>query len=394
MRRLAGILLALLAVGAGLAAGQPAPESFGVTPRVTVEDAQAGETYLLQVTVQNHLDSESTITVTTQGEGGSWISTDPASGFRMPAQSDRSVQVTVVVPAGAGPGNRTPLLTFTTEPKGGGSQPVSVGASTHVDINVGGNVVAKLTWLDGRAEDALEGQPVPAFVQVRNDGNVRTTAEATGQCLHFEDGDLVLGNATGSLVVLPGEVAEVPLQFTDHLHVGQYRARLGAADGSFQVEDEFKVFGAGERAPDGILRAITHVPYGSVGKPLRLDAWFENVGNVTVNSAAFHGEVQRDGELLATLDSEGLVVPAGAHANLTAYWTPPSAGTYLVTGHVTYDGYKTLGSQSPLNVRASAGGVASWWWILIVLVVLTLLAWLWAWRKGRRDAEKAGRGRR
>lgn len=392
MSRLAGFALALLALGAGLAAGQSSPESFGVTPRVAVANAQPGETYLLQVVVQNHLDSESTITVSTQGDGGSWIATQPGSGFKMPAQSDRIVQVTVAVPASAGPGNRTPLLTFTTEPKGGGSQPVSVGASVHVDIDVGGQPFARLTWLDGRAEDAVEGNPVPAFVQVRNDGNVRTTAEATGQCLHFEGGGLVLGNASGSLDLRPGEVAEVPLQFTTHLHVGQYRARLGAADGSFQVEDEFKVVSPGERPPDGVLRAITHVPYGSVGKPLRLDAWFENTGNVTVSSAVFHAEVRRGDELQAALDSEALVVAAGAHANLTAYWTPPSAGTYLVAGHVTYDGYRTLESQSLLNVRmATAAAIASWWWILVVLVVLTLVAWFWAWRKGRRDAEKARR---
>lgn len=387
-RAIPGVLAALLVLGTALVAGQGPGEGLGLSPpRIDLPDAQPGQTYLRTVQVQNPSSTPSGIGIQRSGEVAAWTKTDPAGNFTIPARSVREVALSIAVPSNAALGDHAGQLTFIADPK---EAPDGSGASFRpavgllLNFTVGGEAVTRLTWLDGRADDAESGQPVPAFVTVRNDGNVRATAEATADAHRFDGGGPVLSQASGSLEVLPGETAEVPLQFPAGLPVGQYLARLAAKDGAFEAEDEFKVLPPGGQAPDGLLRAIVHVPFGKAGQPVRLDAWFENTGNLTIRSAAFHGEVHRGDALLATVESQALVVEAGRHANLTAYWTPTKAGTYVVSGHVTYDGYQSLPTESLLNVKDAAGGAFPWWWILVALLVLAAGFGIWAWRSDRR----------
>lgn len=386
-----GPLLCALALSAGLAGGQGGGEGLGVSPpTIDLADAQAGETYLRTVQVQNPTDTPSGIGIQRSGEVADWTTSDPPSNFTIPAHAVRNVALTIRVPAGAALGSHSGQLTFIADPK----EPPSGSGSTFrpavgllLNATVGGDAVARLTWLSARVEDAVQGAPVHAFVTARNDGNVRSTAEAQGQVLPFAEDAPVLSEADGSQVLLPGETAEVPVTFAAGLAIGQYRARL-TADGLDETLP-FKVTAAGLVAPDGELRAILAPPRSPAGRPLRMDAWFENTGNASIASATFHGEVRRGSELLATVESESLVVPVGSSVNLTLYWTPPDAGVYIVSGHVTYDGYRTLPKETVLNV--TAGGLVdfdSWWWLLLLLVILALLAILWAWRKGRRDRQR------
>lgn len=401
-RRLLLALLALAVLAAGLAptSAQGNDQGLGMSPeRFTVPTAQPGETYQLTVILQNRRGFEDTIDVALDGEAGAWASTDPAGPFALAAGADRPIVVRIAVPSSAGPGTRDGLIRFTgtasTDPDGTGAS-VRPSLGLLLNATVGGQATVRLAWLGVRADDAEAGQPVPAFIQVRNDGNVRTTAEATGEVLPFLEDSPVLSSARGSLVVLPGETSEVPVLFPAGLAIGQYRARLTSADGSFTGTDEFKVVAPGQKAPSGTLRVLEHSNQATVGRPVRVDGWFENSGSTGIASARLTLELRRDGELVQVSSSEALAVAAGTHANLTAYVTPDRAGEYTLSGTVAYDGFLTAPRESRLRATAEAGGLASWWWILLVLVVLTLLAWLWAWRKGRRDrqAEERSNGRR
>jgi hypothetical protein len=388
---LAALALALVAVLAPALAQQP--ESLGLSPeRFEVGTAQAGEEYVRDLHLQNQFDSSSTIEVSMSGAAGAWAVTDPAGPFTMGPRSSRVVTLTVSVPAGTGPGARQGQVTFTTEPKGspdGSGTSNRFGVGLLMNITVGGDAVVRLAYTGARVEDAEQGQPVRAFVAVRNDGNVRATAEASGEVLPFS-GNGTLANATGSLAVVPGESAEVPVTFAAGLPVGQYRAHLVAA--GLDQSLPFKVTAPGIVAPDGELHAIVAPPRTQAGRPVRIDPWFEDTGAGAIGSAVFHGEVRRDGELLEVLGSESLAVQPGQSVNLTVYWTPPQAGAYTVSGHVTYDGYQTLEKESILNVTPRNVDSASWWWLLLVLVLLALAAVAWAWRKGRRDlARRRGR---
>jgi hypothetical protein len=385
------VLLLLLAGLAAVPADAQADGKFAISPgRHDIADAQAGQSYLRSVQVQNEFDTPSTITVTTSGEAGAWTATQPASGFAIAARGSATVQLTVTVPPGAGPGNRTGWVNFTTEPKGAsggsGSSSLRFGAALALDVRVGGQAVERLVWLSSRVEDAPFGEPVHAFVRVRNEGNVRTLAEVAGAVLPFREDQPVLSSSTGSLEVVSGEEAEVAVTFPAGLALGQYRARL-SADG-FNETREFKVTAEGARAPAGELRSVTAEGPLRAGRTGTLLARFANTGTVDIGSATFHGEIRRDGGLVASVASPAAAVAAGANATLEVAWTPAEAGVYVLTGSVTYDGYESLPNEARLEVHPGAGTTGFPWWILLVLAALGIvLVLLWL---SRRKAARPG----
>lgn len=397
MRRGVALVLAV----AVLAAAWPAtaqPQSLGVTPgRIGIADAQPAQTYLRSVSLQNQLDSDSTMTVETQGAAAAWVSTQPASGFTVPARTNRDVVLSIAVPADAGPGRYDAVVTFTTEPKAdpqGSGQSLRPSVGVTLNFTVGGVARELLAWSDPRAEDAAANGPVTARLHARNDGNVATDARAAGEVLPFQGTD-VLARADGTLRLDPGEEGDVVLTFPAGLPVGQYRVRLSSMQAvAFEGFAEFKVVAAGT-APDGVLRGVNHEPLGIAGQPVRLDAWFENTGSLTVSQAKWTGEVRQDGRLLAPVASDALTVAPGQHVNLTFYWTPPEPGTYRIHGTVLYDGYLTLPAESILNVVAppAAASGLPWVWILLamLLVVVGLVLYLVLRRKDKRPPSAASR---
>ncbi|MFA5945209.1 MAG: hypothetical protein WC876_12175, partial [Candidatus Thermoplasmatota archaeon] len=254
------IAIVAIVLAAGLVGGQGSGEGLGVSPpSLDLVDAQGGETYLRTVQVQNPTDTPSGIGILRSGTVASWTTSDPAGNFTIPPRSVREVSLSIAVPAGAGLGEHSGQLTFIADPK---AAPDGSGASFRpavgllLNVTVGGAAVARLAWISARVEDAPVDTAVHAFVLVRNDGNVRTTAEASGQVIPF-DSNGTLAEASGSLLLQPGEQAEVPVTFAAGLAIGQYRARLRSppADG-FEETHPFKVLPPGGQAPDGVLRAI------------------------------------------------------------------------------------------------------------------------------------------
>lgn len=387
------LLLHVLAALAPAPAAAQADGRFAISPgRHDIVDGQAGQTYLRSVMVQNEFDTPSTITVTTSGDAGAWTTTQPASGFVIAARGAATVQLSIAVPSGAGPGNRTGWVNFTTEPKGSGgagSSSLRFGAALALDVRLGGEAVERLVWLSARVEDAPVGEPVHAFVRVRNDGNVRTLAEATGKVLPFRADDPLLSESSGSSQVLPGAEVEVAVTFPAGLAIGQYRARLTADN--FSETDEFKVTAEGARAPSGELRSLTAVGELRAGETGTLRARFANTGTVAIASAEFRGEIRQDGRLVATVASSSAAVAAGDNATLDLAWTPAAAGVYVLSGSVAYDGYETLPNEARLEVHGDSSGGPSTWWLWVVLAALAVVL-LILWVSRRKDKRKPGTG--
>ncbi len=57
--------------------------------------------------------------------------------------------------------------------------------------------------------------------------------------------------------------------------------------------------------------------------------------------AKFTGEVYVDGNLVDTIESNELLLPIGASETLASYLTIESPGSYVVRGHVEYEGRTT-----------------------------------------------------
>src|SRR5688572_24458063 len=199
-------------------------ESLGLSPgRYDVPTAQPGEAYVRELHLQNQFDDASDIEVTFQGEAGEWASTDPGGAFTVPPRSSRTVTLTVQVPGDAGPGSHQGQVTFTTESKeqpDGSGAAIRHGVGLLLNVTVGGEPVVRLEWLSARVEDAEQGQPVLAYVLVRNDGNVRAQPEAEGQVLPFDADEPVLSQGSGASALRPGEQGEVEVVFPAGLEVG------------------------------------------------------------------------------------------------------------------------------------------------------------------------------
>ncbi|MFO1532341.1 MAG: hypothetical protein ABR562_01365 [Thermoplasmatota archaeon] len=374
--------------------GQAGCNSVGVTPiAMAVADAQPGQSYVRSVTVQNPCPYGRDIAIAAEGEAGPWMSTSPSGSFHLGPADQRSVQVTIQVPALAGPGGREALLRFTgaaTQDESGNSQ-VAVAAAVPLNVTVGGTAVVRLGWTEADASDVESLNPPVGHANATNTGNVAATARMAATVTAL-DGTAVLARGNGSLTLKAGDSGRFTVYFTDKLPVGQYVMHFqSTVPQGFAADRPFKVTVPGEHPPSGTLLAIQHAPYGTAGLPLRIDGTFRNDGNVAIRAAQLKAEVKQGGELLAALESPVLAVPVGATVNLTAYWTPPAAGTYDLAGHVVYDGYVTPDSTSPVNAKAAAGLGFPWWILLVagLVVVGGLAAWLLAGR--RRDGPKPGR---
>lgn len=368
-------VLVLIVAVAALAVQAQTHESLGLTPgQIDLPAAQAGESYVSKVQVQNQYDSTSTMTIDRDGAAGAWASTSPANTFTIPPGKVQNVTVTITVPAGMGPGTRLGEVRFTTEPK---NAPSGSGAATRaavgllLNVTVGGERVVKLVWKGVRVPDATAGAAPVGYATVENDGNVAAAATMEANISVLGEARVIqAANATARLD--PGTELEIPVAFAAALPTGQYVMHfVSRKPAGFTRDVDFRVLRPGEGPqPHGLLNAIRHVPYGNAGQPVRIDGWFENDGPVAIGSAKFTAEVRQGDALLAALASDVLAVPAGQRVNLTVYWTPPGAGAYTIVGHVTYDGYSTLESTSPLNVNAATAAFP--WWLLWLLAAVAV----------------------
>ena len=385
-------LLALLAAAllAPALADAQGP-AIGVSPgEVVLPDAQAGQTVVRAVTVQNRFAEPTTFTVTTNGTAGGWTTVTPAGPVTVPANTNQRFELAIAVPDGTGPGTRTGQVTFTTEakePASGSGSSVQRAVGVLLNVTVGGEARRTIAWVEATAPDVPVGTTLLVHALARNDGNVRSPATARATVTPFPSGDEVLAQGEGTVELDAGARGNATIALGAGLPIGQYWVHVQSVDPpGFNATLDVKVTAAGG-APDGRLRAITNPIRVGTGKPVTFAAWFESTGGPDVAAARFVGEVRRDGEVVASLGSAARAVPSGTHANLTAVWTPASAGAYTVVGHVEYDGFRTPESEGRIEVSVPGPDLLWLVWVLIALVAAGGIVWFIAWRR-RRDRDR------
>lgn len=370
----AALAVAVLCVAAALASAQGGG-SLGISPgQVTLPDAQPGETSHVTVRLQNQYSTASTFTVERNGTAGQWTVVDAGDSFTMAAGTTKTIGLAITPPEGAGPGNHTGQVTFYRQ----ASSTTREGVGVLLVVHVGGEERRAITWVGATADDVQVGRSLLANLTARNDGNVRTTAQAHAEVTPF-GGGAVLAQGNGSIVLDPGQTGDVVIVLGADLPIGQYLVRVTSTDpAGFDETLDAKVTAEGV-APDGRLRAITNPLRVPAGKPLTVAAWFESTGDVPIANARFSGQVLKGDEVVASLGSDGVAIAAHAHANLTAVWTPASGGAYRIVGHVEYDGFRTPDVEGRVEVGPAStaswllvGIVAALFLVAVVLVVLVL----------------------
>lgn len=102
----------------------------------------------------------------------------------------------------------------------------------------------------------------------------------------------------------------------------------------------------------GELERISLNPWSTVGEAVKLTGVFTNTGEVGVNGTP-RLDISKDGKLVATANSDPLLVLPRQTANLVAYFAPASAGQYDIDGHVAYANKQTEDKATILNVQDS-----------------------------------------
>lgn len=362
-------VLAVLCAAAVLAGAQGGG-SLGVAPgQVTLPDAQPGETSHATIKLQNQYDTASAFTVERNGTAGQWTVPDSGASFTVAARTTKTIVLAITPPEDAGPGNHTGQVTFYRQ----ASSTTREGVGVLLLVHVGGEERRLISWVGATVEDVQVGRSLLANVTARNDGNVRTTAQAHADVTPLAGG-AVVAQGDGSLVLDPGQTGDVVIVLGSSLPIGQYLVRITSTDPvGFDETLDAKVTADGV-APDGVLRAITNPIRVPAGKPVTISAWFESTGDVPVASARFSGQVLKGDEVVASLGSDGIPVASHAHANLTAVWTPASGGAYRIVGHVEYDGFRTPDSEGRIEVGAASG--ISWLLVGIVVALFVVAAGL------------------
>lgn len=341
-------------------------QSLGVAPgQVTLPDAQPGVTAHATVRLQNQYDTASAFTVERSGTAGQWTLVDAGDSFTVAPRTTKTIGLAITPPEDAGPGNHTGQVTFYRQ----ASSTTREGVGVLLSVHVGGEERRSVAWVGATVDDVQVGRSLLANLTARNDGNVRTTAQAHAEVTPLAGGGIV-AQGNGSLDLDPGQAGDVVIVLGSGLPVGQYLVRVTSTDpAGFDETLDVKVT-AQDVAPDGVLRAISNPIRVPAGRPVTISAWFESTGDVPVASARFSAQVLKDGEVVATLGSDGVAVPAHAHANLTAVWTPASGGAYRIVGHVAYDGFRTLDSEGRIEVGPASGTS----WLLVGIVVALFIA--------------------
>lgn len=347
-------VIVLLAMGLLIPPTVAAEEGFGVSPaEIEIAGAQHGVSYREYVTVQNEFDSETTVSLNLTGDLASWTTLGRESGFTMKPRSQARLNVTITIPQDAVNGSYEGKLHITADEK---DQPSGSGASIRhsvavlLDVRVGGEPHVDIVWRSPEAVDVEVGSPPRVSAQVVNQGNVLTEVGLRATITPLPDGDAV-AKTEATLEVIPGEERRVHLPFESALAEGIYRAHIvSTGPGDLDENVTFKVVPPGTLGKDGLLRFFDLPRKVQAGQPVKVAAVFENVGNATISRAKARAEVLRDGQRVAVLESDPLVVSEGEEVNLTDYFTPEEPGRYTIKGYAVYDGFRTETKRSSVQV--------------------------------------------
>jgi hypothetical protein len=171
------------------------------------------------------------------------------------------------------------------------------------------------------------------------------------------DGAVVVSVTYSDKEVATNRKEIIPVEWdTAESKSGDYVAKVSVLLGPEVLETKdlpFKLFPPGALTRQGNLTSTTWEGAPAVGAVTKILATFVNTGGIDT-MAKFTGEVYVDGNLVGTIESNELLVPIGASETLTSYLTVESPGSYVIKGHVEYEGRTTDTEELSFDVSGAA----------------------------------------
>jgi hypothetical protein len=370
-----GALALLLSLIFFTSASIPVNAAVGlaVSPSVvSINDMLRGSTANTTITVYNPSDSPLDYVANVSASISDTISVAPNAGS-VAGKSSVPLTVTVHVSETKPNGDYTGSIVINASASARGQVTIAPAIEVKASYSVTDIETQGLTVTDVQLYDTELGSPFPFLVNGTGTGNV----DSVGY-LRIDLRDIKTNASVGTynssqftITSRKTESASGTYGNGSNVPVGQYSARADVifnGTSIYNVTKQVEVFERGVLKSKGELERISLNPWSTVGETVKLTGVFTNTGEVGVNGT-LRLEISKDGKLVATANSDPLLVLPGQTANLVAYFSPTSAGKYQIDGHVAYANKQTEDKATILNVQDSGANL-----LLIGGVTVTLLA--------------------
>jgi uncharacterized membrane protein len=383
LRRLIALALVVAATGfvaaAALAADQPAVTGLYLTTRYPALTVKAGETATIDLSLHNYKLPPQELSLSVPEIAPGWKATvlgggQPVAAVEVAPDADERLQLRLVPPAGAGPGD----YHFTVEAKGANDQDQKLA----ITVTVGEEVPAKLKLTTNFPD--LRGTATTAFkyrVSVTNDSGRDTTLNLSGDApKNFQ---VTFAEAYGSqqLTSIPIEAGkskdvDVALSIPRETPAGDYKLSVHAKtdQASADLSLTLTILGQPRLTLSGVNGRLSGTAYA--GQSSELTVVLRNDGS----------EAAHDIELSATTPDQWKAVfdpktvqqlAAGAEQEVKVTLTPSPraiAGDYQATFRASATG----GISESANFRITVLTSTLWGAIGIAIIAIALLVVVFA----------------
>jgi len=341
-----------------LSAGSAHAVSIGISPAdIGFEDLLKGGYAEKTIAVSTSSETYVNFAMSAQGDIKDWIEFEPSEGAISRASMKR---VTVIVrpPGNVANGLYGGSVVVSAEPQEAGGDGVGVGVATGaaagISIEITGEEIKKASVESVNVKDTEEGYPVEFSVSVTNEGNVIIKPLIEIEVREKGETEVLKSVTHGQTDVLPTKMSIIRVRMeTDDLDLGEYEGEVKVfLDGELLSENTvyFHVLERGTLSKMGILQKVWNEPWVNVGDVVRIDAYFENTGELVV-AGKFKGEIYLGERLVEISESEELEVDVGKTVVMSSYFSPEETGKYVVRGRVVYGGKTTETKESYINVN-------------------------------------------
>ena len=353
------LFLLLLAVSCSLAANSAQAVSIGVSPASIQFDNVLKGGYA-EGTVSVSTSSATPLNLTMRAEGAvkDWITFEPSENITFSSGDMKRISIMVRPPSDAANGLYTgSVIATTSAAKTGGSgvgAEVTTGAVCDVAVRVTGDEIKKASVILIDAKDTEEELPAEFSVSISNDGNVMIAPLIKIEIMKKGTSEVLKTITHSTTTVLPTKTSIIRIMAdTKGLPIGEYTGKVTVfLDSEKLAEKElsFNIFERGTLRKSGVLQKIWNEPWANVGDVVKIDAYFENQGEMMI-IGKLKGEIYNANRLVNVTESDELEVPVGKVVVMSAYFKPEFPGQYLVRGQVVYGGKTTETKESYINVN-------------------------------------------
>lgn len=332
-------------------------------------------------TVTISIDSPDPIGVeaSTWGDASDWINVSERS-FEVSSSNPHILTISVNPPIDIPNGNYSGFVKVMTSNLGEGIEGHAVGVvrsapSLAVNIEIVDNEIVQCRVSSFDVSSVEIGDDIVFKLNILNQGNIRISPQILIDVWDYEQSEIVKSVSFSNQEILPtredGFIVRVP---SAGFELGQYWADISVLECLASNLLTFDILEVGALKANGILTRILVPENASLGETVPIEASFRNTGEKEVD-AQFRGSVSKDGKIIQLLESPISKVQIDDIGKFTFYFTPESAGRYVVTGRVYYGGKKTFEKSATVEI-IGLGGNPPYILVLVYVVLLGLIVYL------------------